>query len=298
MPMAPLLLLLFVATTACSGATGPARRHLAAVELAERSVPPTTDARRKDLERARDELVAALAVSPRQHGAALSLATVLAWLGDVERALKLRPADDDMRVEERAHWRALERWALARAGRWADVLTTKPEPDLLALVTTHRDQFSTACTSSASTEPIPTSCCEAATASSDCRACISALNAAWCAQTVGAEAVLSATSHPTDIVHLALARARLRASALASLRRFDETLAELEAARHAALRLPGDPQTSLVQTIDIDRALTFAWLGRVAEGRALLHKLVAENPPAALSERAKALSDALSAADL
>lgn len=289
----PLLFALLMATTACSGATGPARRHLAAVELATRNVPPSSSEQRKSLERARDELIAGLTSSPRLHGAALSLATVLAWLGDADRALKLRPTDDDMRAEERPHWRALELWALGRTGRWTEVLAdSQATPELLALATAQRDQFAASCSTSPPIDPTPTSCCAPET--TDCRECLAALNGAWCAQAIDAETVLAATTHGSARPHLELARYRLRASVSSSLRRFEQALTELDAAREAALRLPGDPSATLIQTLDIDRALTLAWLGRVAESRTILTKTLAEEPPAPLLDRAKALSAALS----
>lgn len=305
-------LLLTLSLSACAGATGPARRHLAAVEAAERALTLSGPDRQRALASARDELRAVLDASPGLAGARLSLATIHARLDEPERALALAPPADDQRPEERPAWAALETWAMARAGRWADIIARHPEGELAPLASRYRDftVVTSPCEPASAAPPAPAPLATAGTCCADssaaCRDCLASAREAWCRGTP-VDALLGATSRTAPSPHLELARARLRASALASAGRHDEARQSLEAAREAAQELAASPPapqpgtaTSLppspalaVLSLDLDRAILFAWSGELEQCRAILTTLLAAQAPEPLLSRMKGLAEAL-----
>lgn len=286
-------LLFALSLSACAGVTGPSRRHLAAVEAAERALTLPSPERRRALESARDELRAVLDTTPGLAGAKLSLATVHARLDEPKLALELAPPLDEQRPEERPGWSALETWALARAGRWDELIARQPDGELAALATRYRD-FAVAPTPcdnpTATTTPTPVSsqpatCCAEPASLSLCRDCLAAARDAWC-QGAPTDQILALTGRTAPSPVLELARARLRAAALASAGRHDEARLMLEAAREAAEGLAA-------LSLDLDRAILLAWSGELEKSRALLTTLQAASPPEPLLSRLRGLAEAL-----
>lgn len=291
------LWLWLVLGSGCHGATGPARRHLEAVELAERATSPQTSPtdRKRDLERARDELVELLTQTPRLPGAALSLATIHAWLGDSERAMALRPAADEMRPVEKDSWLNLEHWSLATQARWSELEAAKPGDAVISKVRPYRETYTSTCARKGPTdrpgEATPLCDCE-----SDCRQCLETLRNAWCEGALTAAPLLQATERTLAEPRLELARNRLRGVLFASQQRFADALVSFDLAREAGARLTGDPDPALLGALDLDRALILAWLGRLDESRALIAQVPHNTLPAPLPERARALSAAINPA--
>lgn len=310
-------LLLVLSLSACAGATGPARRHLAAVEAAERALTLPGPDRQRALVSARDELRGVLDASPGLAGARLSLATIHARLDEPELALALAPPPDDRRPEERPAWAALETWAMARAGRWAELIARQPDGELALLAARYRDfaVVVTSCEPASAAPPAAAPLATAGTCCADsaaaCRDCLSTAREAWC-RGAPVDALLGATTQTAPSPHLELARARLRAAALASAGRHDEARLTLEAAREAAQRLAANPSSDArtrqpepatsqppstalaVLSLDLDRAILFAWSGELEQCRAILTTLMAAQPPEPLLSRIRGLADALS----
>lgn len=336
------LLSLFAAVSlsACAGMTGPARRHLAAVEAAENALTLPGPERKRALESARDELRSLLDTSPGLVGARLSLATLHARLDEPKLALALAPALDEQRPEERPSWSALEVWALARAGRWDELIARHPNSvpeDELAVVAARYRDFAIAATpcerannNASATSPSPTAptaptaptphtadtvptappkaCCT--DTSTSCRDCLAAARQAWCQATPPHQSIehtLALTEGSSPYPHLDLARARLRAAALASAGRHEEARLALESAREAAQKLAPDasdaskpspeaaPSTPplAVLSLDLDRAILFAWSGELEKSRAILSALQSASPPEPFRSRLDALANAL-----
>lgn len=328
------LLLVFAALslTACAGMTGPARRHLAAVEAAEQALTLPDPERKRALESARDELRSVLDTSPGLAGARLSLATLHARLDEPKLALALAPPLDEQRPEERPSWSALEVWALARAGRWDELIAKHSArlPDAEVPVAARYRDFAVVATpceranpdnttpaaaaaptspkddtaQAAPSEP-PSACCTET--STSCRDCLAAAREAWCQAAPlhqPIERTLAITEGSSPSPHLELARARLRATALAAAGRHDEARLALETAREAAQKLAAEPAPNAtsstppplplaVLSLDLDRAILFAWSGELEQSRAILTTLQAASPPEPLLSRLMALANAL-----
>lgn len=316
---------LLVATSmlvACGRATGPERRHLAGVELAREALTlGRTEPKRKELLlRAKDELAAALAKTPRLGGANTTLAGVLVALDEHEAAQRLLTSDEDLpsdEVQARVGLRAL---LLAERQRWAEVVAlvsdAPGEPasaaEVVAVARRYQAVWETPapCPRALSgerspdtteTKTEPTKAAEAPIVR------ITAVRDAWCRGQVDAPALLDALSGEAPALpRLALSHHRLRAAALSSLGRWADTLDALESAVVAASTLlasppaekpaesPGAPSPTqamhpLLASLDLDRAVAHGWLGRVVEARRLVAGvLVSRDDP-----RAAALGRAL-----
>lgn len=313
---------------ACGRATGPERRHLVGVELAREALAlQRLEPKRKELLlRAKEELVAALAKTPRLAGAGTTLAGVFIALGEraaAEKLLKPDGADDDGPVQEVQARVALRALLLASGQRWDETVELAgAEPGLAMLVTIAR-RYQTAWDVAADCPRAPAgdtprvSAPEAGGAQTPVEK-LSAQRDAWCGGRLEAAALLEALSGEAPALpRLALSHHRLRAAALSSLNRWAEALTGLDVAVAAASALlkeaqatataapssekDGTPQTApklllqvaqpmhpLLAALDLDRAVANAWLGRIDEARRLVAGALAgrEDPRATALGRA------------